>query len=55
MICKFIKHDIFTLFYTIVKYMKSDKKNYSSKINLILIKKIGKIVLNKTYNEKVIK
>ncbi len=40
---------------TIIKYMKSDKKNYSSKINLILIKKIGKIVLNKTYNEKVIK
>ncbi len=39
----------------IIKYMKSDKKNRSSKINLILIKKIGKIVLNLNFNEKKIK
>ena len=39
----------------IIKYMKSDKKNYSSKINLILIKKIGKIILNKSYSENALK
>ncbi len=35
--------------------MKSDKKNNFSKINLILIKKIGKIVSNLRYDEKKIK
>ena len=39
----------------IIKYMKSDKKNSSSKINLILIKKIGKVILDSTFNELVIK
>jgi 3-dehydroquinate synthase/shikimate kinase/3-dehydroquinate synthase len=39
----------------IIKYMKSDKKNSSSKINLILIKNIGKIILNLTFNEFKIK
>ena len=39
----------------IIKYMKSDKKNSSSKINLILIKKIGKVLLGSTFNESVIK
>jgi len=34
----------------IIKYMKSDKKNNSSKINLILIKKIGKVLLGLTFN-----
>ena len=40
---------------SIIKYMKLDKKNTSSKINLILIKKIGKIFLNMKFNEFVIK
>ncbi len=39
----------------IIKYMKSDKKNSSSKINLILIKKVGKIILDLTFNELKIK
>ena len=39
----------------IIKYMKSDKKNNSSKINIILIKKIGKIILNLNFNELKIK
>jgi len=39
----------------IIKYMKSDKKNISSKINLILIKKIGKILLNLKFNQFKIK
>ena len=33
----------------------SDKKNSSSKINLILIKKVGKIILGLTFNELKIK
>ena len=32
--------------------MKKDKKNTSNLINLILIKKIGKIKLNLNFNEK---
>ena len=39
----------------IIKYMKSDKKNNSSKINLILIKRIGKVILGSRFNEIVIK
>jgi len=39
----------------IIKYMKSDKKNSSSKINLILIKKIGKVLLGSMFNESIIK
>jgi len=39
----------------IVKYMKSDKKNSSSNINLILIKKIGKAVHRLTFEESKIK
>ncbi len=39
----------------IIKYMKSDKKNNSSKINLILIKKIGKAILNLKYSQSKIK
>jgi 3-dehydroquinate synthase/shikimate kinase/3-dehydroquinate synthase len=39
----------------IIKYMKSDKKNNSSKINLILIKKIGKAILGLTFNQSKIK
>jgi len=35
--------------------MKSDKKNNSSKINLILIKRIGKIILGLTYDQLKIK
>ena len=35
--------------------MKSDKKNNSSKINLILIKRIGKVILGSTFNEIIIK
>ncbi len=39
----------------IVRYMKSDKKNNNKRINLILIKNFGKIILNKRFNEKQIK
>ena len=39
----------------IIKYMKSDKKNISSKINLILIKKIGKIILDLRFDKFIIK
>ena len=35
--------------------MKSDKKNNSSKINLILLKQIGKVILGSRFNESVIK
>ena len=35
--------------------MKSDKKNISSKINLILIKSIGKILIKMKFNELKIK
>ena len=40
---------------SIIKYMKSDKKNNSSKINLILIKKIGKMILDLRYDQSKIK
>ena len=39
----------------IIKYMKADKKNNSSKINLILIKRIGKIILDYKFSELIIK
>ena len=39
----------------LIKYMKSDKKNNSSKINLILIKSIGKILIKMKFNELKIK
>jgi len=39
----------------IIEYMKSDKKNISSKINLILIKAIGKVILESKFNESIIK
>jgi len=35
----------------LIKFMKSDKKNNSSKINLILIKGIGKILIKMKFNE----
>ena len=35
--------------------MKADKKNNSSKINLILIKKIGKVLLNLKFDQSKIK
>ena len=47
----FKKRDVNSL----IKYMKLDKKNSSSDINLILIKKIGKVILNSTFKEKKIK
>ncbi len=40
---------------SIIKYMKSDKKNNSSLINLILIKEIGKVLLELRYNQSKIK
>ena len=40
---------------SIIKFMKSDKKNTSSNINLILIKNIGKTFLNFNFNENKIK
>ena len=36
---------------TIIKYMKSDKKNNDSNINLILIKNIGSLVLGSNFKE----
>ena len=36
----------------IIKYMKMDKKNNSSKINLILITDIGKPIINRKFNSK---
>ena len=35
--------------------MKMDKKNENSNINLVLIKKIGKLVINTQFNKKKIK
>ena len=32
--------------------MTKDKKNYSEKINLVLLKKIGKPIFNKQYSKK---
>jgi len=40
---------------SIVNFMKLDKKNNSSLINLILIKKIGKVLLGLRYNQAKIK
>ena len=39
----------------IVEFMTKDKKNYSSKINLILLKKIGTPIINNKYNKTEIK
>jgi len=39
----------------LIKYMKSDKKNNSSKINLILIKSIGKILIEMKFDESKIR
>ena len=36
----------------IVSFMTNDKKNKSKKINLILLKKIGKPIINKNFNQK---
>ena len=33
----------------IINYMKSDKKNYNNRINLILLNKIGSAKINNTY------
>ena len=35
--------------------MKSDKKNNSAKISLVLIKKIGKVILGLTFDQSKIK
>ena len=40
---------------SILSFMTKDKKNKSDKINLILLKKIGNPIINKTYNKYVIK
>ena len=40
---------------SIIKHMLADKKNNSSKINLILIKKIGKVVINFKFDKVKIK
>tara|TARA_Y100000590_G_scaffold252234_1_gene283208 strand:- start:110 stop:1210 length:1101 start_codon:yes stop_codon:yes gene_type:complete len=39
----------------IIKFMKSDKKNNSSNINLILLKDIGKPIINSNFNANKIK
>ena len=36
----------------IINYMKSDKKNYNNKINIILLNKIGSAKINNTYKTK---
>ena len=38
----------------IVSFMRNDKKNKSNKINLILLKKISKPIINKHFDEKVL-
>ena len=35
--------------------MKKDKKNDSNQINLILLKDIGRTIINKTYKQSTIK
>jgi len=39
----------------IIEFMKKDKKNTSKKINLVLLKKIGKPIFNLNFSEKKIK
>ena len=39
----------------IVSFMRNDKKNLSSKISLVLLNKIGKPVINKTYSTEKLK
>ena len=39
----------------IIFYMKQDKKNKDSKINLVLLKSIAKPILNKSFDENDIK
>ena len=39
----------------ILKFMSKDKKNFSKKINLILLKKIGSTVINNEYNDLIIR
>ena len=36
----------------IIKFMKTDKKNNSDKIKLVLLKKISKTIINKEYSVK---
>jgi 3-dehydroquinate synthase/shikimate kinase/3-dehydroquinate synthase len=36
----------------ILSFMLKDKKNYSEKINLVLLKKIGSPVIDKEFNKK---
>ena len=38
--------------YKILSFMIKDKKNNSEKINLVLLKKIGKPIFNKQYSKK---
>ena len=45
---KYFKHKDIS---KIIFYMKQDKKNKDSKINLILLKSIEKPILNKSYKE----
>ena len=40
---------------SILKFMRTDKKNTSSKINLILIKSIGKTILNYSFSQSRLK
>ena len=39
----------------IIQFMKSDKKNYDSKIKLILISKIGQSLKSRTFNDSVLR
>ena len=39
----------------IIFYMLKDKKNYSNKISLVLLKKIGFPLINKTYSKNRLK
>ena len=36
----------------IIKFMKTDKKNNSNKIKLVLLKKMGQAILNQEYSVK---
>ena len=38
----------------IIKFMSTDKKNKGSSINLVLLKRISKVILHKEYSKKTI-
>ena len=41
--------------YKIIRFMRSDKKNYSDTINIITLKKIGGVSINKQFSSSMVK